>query len=263
MAYWMEFTRSIEHLLLIWGGCVCLVIWFTWKGGRVVRQRSLFCMHKNEEGAAYSLSFLMVFPFYVLLIAIIFETTFVFLAKMGTMHSSYAAARAAAVYTTVNFQKERQGQPIPPIAMSFAKKAAVQSMTPYARGIFQDDQFLDKDLPAAQTYLKAFHEYLSMNNKTCRLNDSYLKKKYAYAYYAVSVSAILAPGSGSNMWDKELEVTLTYKSPAFLPYIGKLLGAKKSTTGDQLYYYELITKSSIANECPKNETGHLGIRYLK
>jgi len=261
-----EFVHSIEHFCLIWLVCVFLAAWLTCKGCRKFRGAvSVRRFHRNEAGAAYSLSFVMVLPFYVLLLAIIFETTFIFLAKMGTMYASHSAARSAAVHTTVNFLPERKEKgDIPPAAWDYAQNAAVQAMTPYTRGLFGDDDIVKDELPKAKKYREAFREYLEMNGKKeCKLLDSYIEKKYKYANQAVSVDLRLDPKSGTKPWNQELEVTMKYESPALLPYVGRLLGAKKSVKNPKLTVYILETKTSLANECPKNDTGSLGIAYMK
>jgi len=93
---------------------------------------SLRQIHNDTSGAAYSLSFIMVFPFLVLLIALIIETTFMLVTKIGTMHATFAAARTASVWTTrdANFKTSDSDFLL---AQAKAQQAAVMAMVPYSR----------------------------------------------------------------------------------------------------------------------------------
>ena len=51
----------------------------------------------DEDGAAYTLSYVMVIPLYALLICLIIESVLMMTAKLGTVYSAYAAARTASV----------------------------------------------------------------------------------------------------------------------------------------------------------------------
>ena len=82
-----------------------------------------FC--NDEEGAAYTLSYVMVIPVYALLICLIIETVLMLTAKLGTVYAAYAAVRTASVWSShTTWEKAKEK----------AERAAFQSMTPFASG---------------------------------------------------------------------------------------------------------------------------------
>ena len=60
----------------------------------------------EEDGAAYTLSYVMVIPVYALLICLIIETCLMLTAKLGTVYAGYAAARSASVWSSATTWKK-------------------------------------------------------------------------------------------------------------------------------------------------------------
>ncbi len=54
----------------------------------------------DEDGAAYTLSYVMVIPVYALLICLIIESVLMMTAKLGTVYAAFAAARTASVWSS-------------------------------------------------------------------------------------------------------------------------------------------------------------------
>ena len=69
----------------------------------------------DEDGAAYTLSYVMVIPVYALLICLIIESVLMLTAKLGTVYAAYAAARTASVWSSATTWEK---------TMEKAKKAA-------------------------------------------------------------------------------------------------------------------------------------------
>ena len=80
---------------------------------------------RDEEGAAYTLSFVMVIPIYALLICLIIEAALILTAKLGTVYAAYAAARTASVWSSHTTWEK---------TMEKAKRAALKTMVPFASG---------------------------------------------------------------------------------------------------------------------------------
>ena len=79
----------------------------------------------DEEGAAYTLSYVMVIPVYALLICMIIESVLMFTAKLGTVYAAFAAVRTATVWSSATTWEKAQEK---------AKRAATKAMTPFASG---------------------------------------------------------------------------------------------------------------------------------
>src|SRR5262245_56396176 len=79
----------------------------------------------DEDGAAYTLSYVMVIPMYALLMCTIVEMALMLTAKLGTVYAAYAAARSASVWSSATEWEKAQEK---------AKTAAVQAMVPFSSG---------------------------------------------------------------------------------------------------------------------------------
>ncbi|MDR0609695.1 MAG: hypothetical protein LBG58_06260 [Planctomycetaceae bacterium] len=251
--FYCELFYSMEYLGTAWIISGVTVFALTIYSLRFVQWRQLLKLRQEESGAAYALSFVMIFPIYVILVAVFLETTLMFQAKLGTMFAAYSAARSAAVHTTVAFPEDRNGF-ITEETITYAKRSAVYAMVPFACGM--------KNTPSASqnctNFWNAYDDYLEGKNKPA-IAEKYRVKKYGYAEKATKVSIALGEGEEEQPWTRDVIVTVEYEAPFFLPYIGKLLGGKKGQFSDVVS--KIVSSASIQNECPQNETGSLGIEY--
>jgi hypothetical protein len=243
----------METLAAAWVISGVFVFFLTIYALRFIQWRPLLKLHREENGAAYALDFVMIFPIYVILVAVFLETTLMFQAKIGTMFAAYTAARSASVHTTVALPEDRNGF-ITDEAFLYAKRSAVYAMTPFACGM--------KETPSTSqnctNFWNAYDDYLEGKNKPA-ISTAYRVKKYGYAEIATNVSLELGEGDDSQPWTRDIIATIEYEAPFFLPYIGKLLGGKQGQFSDVVSI--IVSTAAIQNECPQNETGSLGIQY--
>ena len=259
-----EYFRSVETIWLVWTVAVAIFLMLTLYGLRSLSKVPIrdFCgkfrgLIRDEDGAAYSLSFVMVFPIYVLIIALILETTFMLVAKMGTIYAAFAAARTSIVWTTVEKPGGNGGVNL--TTTSMAQRAAVQAMVPFASGMHQMQGTSQNANADADAYLKAYKAYTEGKTKNS-LRDKYILNKFKYAEEAVIVLPICV-GDG-ECWQQDIEATVFYEAPFLLPYIGRLLGGEiKNFSGTRVVSITMTSKATLLNECPKNPSGSLGINY--
>src|SRR5262249_2808563 len=64
----------------------------------------------GEEGASYTLSYVLTIPIYVLLVALILESSLLLVAKVGTRYAAYAGARSAIVWQSAQPESLRQSR---------------------------------------------------------------------------------------------------------------------------------------------------------
>lgn len=197
----------------------------------------------DEDGGAYTLSFVMAMPFLILFICVIVETTFMLAAKIGTVYASFAGARAAIVWDSLDSSGS---------AESIAQQAAVRAMIPFssggvASGSSADSQYSD--------YLKDYSQRIQAAGKT-PAPPRLLRSKSAYASRAVTVSLQRTP-RGPNSWDEDLSVDVTYAFPFAVPGVGRMFGTKTSDG----YVYPMTSRTTLPNELPHNEERKLGIQY--
>lgn len=264
--YHLEFAeifRSVEIVWMVWVVSVILFFVMTVRGIRRLKKLSLRNLSKSigrflssENGGHYPLSFVLVFPIYVLIVALILEASFMLVAKMGTIYAAFAASRSAIVWTTVEKPSDRNGD-ITGRSRSKARQAAVQAMVPFSSGLHPGNS--SNSQKASSDYLKAYKAYTQGESKN-KVRDEYVLNKYRYADGAVSVS--LASQGNGEIWKKDVEATVSYEAPFLLPYVGKLLGGKqKAIGGAKVTCLTIQSKAALLQECPMNDKGALGIRY--
>jgi len=273
MDFW-ELFRSVEIVWALWFSSLTLLVLLSrclLRRMDRVNYRTVLArfhplrFHRDTRGAAYSLSFIMVLPFLIFLIALIIETTFMLVAKIGTMQAAFAAARTASVWTT---QDTHSPGEFSSKTHAKAKQAAIVAMVPYASG-YTNSSTHQKD---AEKYLKiyeAFNNMSSTANKSSRslfwehfisLNREYIIKRYNYAAQNVEVDPDYDPRSRVNdeKWKKHIQAKVSYRYPFKIMPLGPRLGGIKKPDGT--YVYEISSIAKINNECPRNEYGKISIQ---
>lgn len=201
-------------------------------------QDALRTFHSDEDGGAYTLSYVMVIPFLMMLIALIAESALMMSAKIGTHYAAYAAVRSASVSNSTRNWGE---------AVNLAEQAAQQAMLPFASGSTNNANASDAfdNLEA----INAAHQDW-INDPVA---ESYLKAK------ATDVSAHLAVelGSAPQAWDAEITATVTYQYPFRVPGLGPLIGERQGNN----FVFPLKSKAVLHNESPQNANQNLGIGY--
>ena len=191
----------------------------------------------DEDGAAYTLSYVMVIPVYALLICLIIESVLMMTAKLGTVYSAFAAARTASIWSSATTWEK---------TMEKAQSAAAKSMTPFASGTHGG-------WTKAATVDGLAYEgaYLAYAKKPISLK--YLANKYGYAQDHVKVEIEGPP----EHWDSPITAKVTYQFPFNIPGISRIFG-KRGTDG---YYYEITSQASMPNEGPQDDRETIGIGY--
>lgn len=196
----------------------------------------------DEEGAAYSLSFVMVIPIYALLMCLIIEAALILTAKLGTVYAAFAAARTASVWSSHTTWEK---------TMEKANRAALKTMVPFSSGT---QGFLSSRPSDTQTvkdglfYLGAYHAYASEPQ-----SDKYIAFKYGYASRNVKLK-IEGPPEKS---DTPITATVTYQFPFNIPGIARILGEK----GPDGYFFNISSTATIPNEGPRDNRKTIGIGY--
>jgi Flp pilus assembly protein TadG len=196
----------------------------------------------DEEGAAYSLSFVMVIPILALLICLIIEGALMLTAKIGTVYSAYAAARTASVWSSHTTWEK---------TMEKSEFAALKTMVPFSSGT----QGIISNLPTDTDTLKKGRDYWIAYQAFAAKPESnkYLAAKFAYASRNVKVT-IEGPPEKS---DTPITAKVTYQFPFNIPGIARILGDK----GPDGYYFNISSTATIPNEGPQDDRKTIGIGY--
>jgi Flp pilus assembly protein TadG len=212
-------------------------------GWRAWRRRSLRRLARGEQGAAYSLAFVLTFPLYLYLVALVIESTLLLLTKVGTVYAAYAAARAAVVYRSQDAGRAKQK----------AHQAAVHAMVPFASSSdLHADGVNHSRKGAADAYARQAARFVQLPGAS----PSYMPAKYLYADKAVTVT-----GADERTPDGLVRVRLTYQAPTYAAGVGRIFG-RRSPRGGAYYTVPIVTEVSLPDEAPRTESGKLGIDHV-
>jgi hypothetical protein len=204
---------------------------------------------RDEDGAAYTLSYVMVMPVFALLICAIVELALLLTAKLGTVYASFAAVRSASVWSTATKWENAEKK---------ARKAAIQCMTPFASGTQSllstanptedlEDDLADIAVDGA-TYNLAYQLFAKKP-----VSVKYLSMKYAYALRHIKVK-VEEPTDGAG----NITATVTYEFPFNIPGIGRIFGERGD---DERYYFKMTSSATIPNEGLRGGLKNIGIGY--
>jgi len=195
----------------------------------------------DEEGGAYTLSYVMVMPFVMLFMCLVVETTLMLSAKLGTVYSAYAGARVALVWSSATDWTNAERR---------IHKAAKQAFVPFASGSSSNRGSNDSATSSdAGKYYESYSAYVDES-----VSEAYVNKKYKNAFSSLDVETNGPPVS----WDSDITVTVSYECPFRIPGIGRLLGEEDGNGG---YYFPLTSQATLQNDGPQNDTQTLGIGY--
>lgn len=216
---------------------------------RIKRRSPLAALRRiahDERGAAYTLSYVMVIPIYMLLICTIVEMSLLLTSKLGTVYAAFAAARTASVWSSATTWDN---------TLEKAKWAAVKSMVPFASGVQPPESGTPiASLPDSAKYLAAYKAYA---NKPVK--DNYVLAKYSYAARHVRVSIAGPPTTSTG----DITAKVEYDFPFSVPGVGRIIGKQGP---DGRFYFTVTSFVTLPNEGPQNEgnpttKNSLGIGY--
>lgn len=194
----------------------------------------------DEDGGAYTLSYVMVVPFVMLFMCLIVETTLMLSAKLGTVYAGFAGARVATVWSSATSWDNAEDR---------IEQAAIKAFVPFASGSVTRSNGTSDVEADMDAYYESYSEYVDDP-----VSEAYVRKKYANAASSLTITT---DGPPEN-WDSDITVTVKYECPFRIPGIGRLLGEKGSDGG---YYFPLSSKVTLINNGPQNDTQKLGIGY--
>lgn len=208
--------------------------------------------HDDQSGAAYSLSFVLILPFYVIFLCIVMEMMFLMVAKIGTMHAALAAARVAVVRSTVSHPTERLSGFFPLLTEQEAGRAAVVALVPYSSGL----DVYKTPSSRGQTYLKGYKDFVKSSGIKTSVLDSYVLAKFASAEKRLKTTLKMDDSNSKTPWKQSVTAKVEYDAPFRLPYIGRILGGTKKNGA---IVRAVVSEAILEIECPQNSKGFLGV----
>ena len=275
-------------------------IWLIWLLGMVassvaiyralsqLRWKTFGGWSRDESGASYTMSYVLTFPIYLLLICVMIQSTLILLVKIGNVYATYAAARAAVVWQSSDPEDPEKGLKN---ARFHAGRAAILAMAPFASGYSSHREQLypmfparlDADNPLPLESLMSLipdrYAYESLYQRLGERNvrrasgattsrvikspdalaqASYVRNKYLYAAAATKVKF----SDEVAGWNQDLTVTVTHRMPMHIPGAGRILGTSSgSWFSSKVFYRDISTTVTLPSEAPQTDTKRLNIPY--
>ncbi|MBL8798566.1 MAG: hypothetical protein JNM56_32015, partial [Planctomycetia bacterium] len=226
-----EYFASVEHIWLLWLSGLVLLAVLTCRALRGCRWSA--CQNfllAEEEGAAYSLAYVMTFPIYLALVCGVIETSLILVVKIGTVYAAYASARSAVVWSSAEPANQRQTR---------AERAMVHALTPFAssNSLHASRAGVGGQMPAgAREYAEAYRKYARKSQDGSFLAlfkpgadwnsggggslEQYLIAKYRFAKRS---GRLRLDPPGTPAWNADITATVTYDYPFNILGVGRLL----------------------------------------
>jgi Flp pilus assembly protein TadG len=242
MTLW-EITRSVEAVWILWLlGLLVLGVglvraWRSW------RWPGWTALHRDESGASYTLSYAIAFPLYFLLVCVVFESTLILYAKLGTMYAAYAGARSTIVWQLAEPQSLQQERP---------RQAVFTALAPFASPSPQQAATQGPPPPNAAGQAAEFVTAFQMHARD-RTPAAALTRKYLSAAARTRIDVTI----DDSRSDGDVRVTVTYRAPLYIPGVGRILAPNHSWP----YEYPITSTAVLPNEAPLSARKTLGIDY--
>src|SRR5262245_14462684 len=121
--------EGMGWVLGLWVIGVAVLLRATLGGLARFRFPSLAALHRDDDGLSYSLSYVLVAPIYLAFMCMVFASSMLLLAKIGTMYAAHAGARSAAVWQSAQPASVRQER---------VEQSVLTAMAPYVSASARD-----------------------------------------------------------------------------------------------------------------------------
>jgi len=207
-----EFFRSVEWVWGIWFLSTILTAVWLWKAFRSWKIWDFKDLLRGEEGGTYTISYVLAFPPFMLLVCAVIQSTIILVVKMGTVYAAYAAARSSIVWLAAD----------PPYrAKDRIQYAAVNAMAPFGSSSSMHAEWLgisDSGTRDSNAFDQAYRSY----HPAGPAPEAYLARKYQCAVLKTEVS--WSPYYPEE--NEDVTLTLTYRMPLYIAWFAKVLGTE-------------------------------------
>jgi hypothetical protein len=237
-----QWIQGVEGVWLVWLVSLAVVLRMLGRALRRWRRPRWTELAHGEEGVSYTLSYVLVIPFYMLFVCLVFEATWLLLAKVGTLYTAHAGARSAVVWSSaqpVNLRTKR------------IKQSVWTAMTPFVTGGPSWRNAPDGDaFGQAQEYAAAYRLYFTSGDPNAKAPWATLTNRYLTAASRTTYEINPQPNG-------DLTVTVTYRAPLHIPGAARILNPNGLPQNE----YRIMSSATLPNEAPVSADGTLGIEY--
>lgn len=263
-----DIINSVADVWAIWlFSCAALAV-MVYRSLHAQHWQSVKIFLSDERGASYALAYLMTFPFYLMLVCWVVQSTMILIVKIGVTHAAHTAARSAVVWRPASVQSDARGLTL---AKEKSRHAAAVALAPYASGlkshtnVYLGDLFylnpkrLGEATVESIAYEQLFQQLAKQTEAQNSIPDSnFIKRKYVYAAMMTKVDL----AQHTNRFNETLQVRVRFRMPIHIPGTGRILGTMH---GNGLgYYRDIEASAALPLETPETPTQNdrgLGIQY--
>jgi Flp pilus assembly protein TadG len=245
MISFSQLTGGVEWVWLIWLATVAVLLKMLGSALRRWRRPRWSQLARGEEGLSYTLSYVLVFPIFFLFVCVVFEATWLLMAKIGTMYAAHAGARSQVVWTSAQTQEIGLGN-------KRTYQAVWTAMTPFVTGDPGANRIPTDAYEQAIEYLAAYQANLVSGDPYANAPASALTSRFLCAAARTDWHSTIDPHSHGDV-----KVTVTYRAPLHIPGAARVLAAK----GQGPFEYAITSSATLPNEAPASPDGTLGIEY--
>ena len=263
-----DFITSVEDIWAIWlltGAMLSALVYFSL---RSQHWSTITTFVKDEDGASYALAYLMTFPFYLILVCCVIQSTMILVVKIGVTQAAHTAARSAVVWRPASVVSDADGLQL---AKNKSQHAAAVAMVPYASGlkshanVFMLDPFYwnmstwGNATRESFIYEQLFKEFARHTDASDAIPDSaFIRRKYVYAAMMTKVELV----RHTNRFNESLKVKVRFRMPIHIPGTGRILGSMH--WNGQGYYRDIEATAALPLETPDTRSQSdrgIGIGY--
>ena len=243
-----QWIHGVEWVWLIWLASIAVVLTMTGKALQRWRRPRWVELAHGEEGLSYTLSYVLVFPIYFLFVCVVFEASWLLVAKVGTMYAAHAGARSQVVWSSA--QTEQKG-----LAIKRTNQAVWTAMTPFITGDPRWISVPGQALLQSVEYVAAYKAHFSSGDPYADAPNETLGARYHCAASRTTWDVQVDPDPAHPNGD--VTVTVTYLAPLHIPGAARVLNAGSGTLNE----YRIVSTATLPNEAPANRSRTLGIDY--
>jgi Flp pilus assembly protein TadG len=241
---------GVEWVWLAWLVGLAVVLRMAGQALRRWRRPCWQQLARGEEGVSYTLSYVLTVPIYMCFVCLVFETSWLLLAKIGTLYAAHAGARSAVVWSTAT----PEGNWSDDTALNNERNNRIQrsvwtAMTPFVTlGTGDPPSSGGAASSQADKYADAYQAYTGSD-----ASRTTLRRRYLTAVSRTSCAPLMPniPLSG------DVKVTVTYQAPLHIPGVSRFL----DPNGQAPYKYTITSSATLISEAPVSSDGTLGIDY--
>jgi hypothetical protein len=250
-----EYFRGVELVWLVWLALLLILVGTAIRVLRHFRRPRVAVVHQDEEGASYTLAYVMVIPIYLLFLCLVVEASLLLIAKVGTLYAAHAGARSMVVWDSMpptELRDERSRQAV------FTAMAGFTSSSPrHLRFSIPPKAFQQaaEFVLVYKMYSRASESQPGPRRPYTRINPT-ARKLFQRYLVAASRTTIRYDVDRSNP-EGPIRCTVTYLAPLYIPGSARIL----DPDGSAPYDYPIVSIVTLPNEAPISADGTLGIEY--